>query len=71
MHHSENVAKYALEKTKKMNLPQNVCDNIYIGGLLHDIGKIGLPDRILNKLGKLTDEEYEIIKTHFRKGMIF
>ena len=38
--------------------------NIYFMGLLHDIGKIGIPDSIINKKGKLTDEEYAVIKTH-------
>jgi len=64
LHHSENVAKYALEIAKKMRLSKNVCDVIHIGGLLHDIGKIGIPENILIKPGKLTDEEYAIIKSH-------
>jgi len=63
-HHSENVAKYSLEIAKKMKLSKDSCSIIHIGGLLHDIGKIGIPEHILNKPGKLTDEEFDIIKTH-------
>ncbi|WP_458413466.1 HD-GYP domain-containing protein [Schinkia sp. CFF1] len=64
MYHSENVAKYAFEIAKKMKLSKDTCNNIHIGGLLHDIGKIGIPEHILSKPGELTDEEYKIIKTH-------
>ena len=41
-----------------------MCENIYYMGLLHDIGKIGVPNEIINKPAKLTDEEYDVIKTH-------
>jgi len=64
LHHSENVAKYAVDTAKKMGLSKDICDVIYIGGLLHDIGKIGIPEYILTKPGKLTDDEYAIIKNH-------
>ncbi|SFB20170.1 MULTISPECIES: HD-GYP domain-containing protein [unclassified Bacillus (in: firmicutes)] len=64
MNHSENVARVALDIARGMNLPKKVCEGIYIGGLLHDIGKIGIPERVLSKSGKLTDDEYEIIKNH-------
>lgn len=64
MHHSENVANYAVEIAKKMGLSKEQCHVLHIGGLLHDIGKIGIPEHILTKPGKLTDDEYEIIKTH-------
>lgn len=63
-HHSENVSKYAVEIAKEMKLSSDLCDVIRIGGLLHDIGKIGIPEQILTKQGKLTEEEYNIIKTH-------
>ena len=43
LHHSENVAKYAVEIAEKMKLSKDLCDVIRIGGLLHDIGKIGTP----------------------------
>jgi len=64
LHHSENVAKYSVEIARRMKLSKEVCDVIHIGGLLHDIGKIGIPEHILSKPGKLTDEEYQIIKGH-------
>ncbi|MBT2659215.1 HD-GYP domain-containing protein [Bacillus sp. ISL-18] len=63
-HHSENVARYAVEIAKKMNLSSDFCSAIRIGGLLHDIGKIGIPEYILNKPDKLTDDEYSILKCH-------
>jgi HD-GYP domain-containing protein (c-di-GMP phosphodiesterase class II) len=63
-HHSENVARYALMIAKKLNFTKEQCDSIYIGGLLHDIGKIGIPESILTKPTKLTKEEYNQIKLH-------
>ncbi|RUL48709.1 HD-GYP domain-containing protein [Lysinibacillus antri] len=63
-HHSENVAKYSVLIAQKMNLPKDYCDIIRKGALLHDIGKIGIPEHILTKNEKLTDEEYHIIKSH-------
>ncbi|OIK15702.1 diguanylate cyclase [Bacillus sp. MUM 116] len=62
--HSENVANYSLKIAKKMKLSSTYCDLIYKAGLLHDIGKIGIPEHILTKPGKLTEEEYSIIKEH-------
>lgn len=62
--HSENVAKYALEIARKLNYTEKECNIIYIGALLHDIGKIGISDKILNKPGKLTEDEYMCIKQH-------
>lgn len=64
LHHSENVAKYSVQIAEKMQLPKVDCEIIRKGALLHDIGKIGIPEHILMKNGKLTDEEYEIIKSH-------
>ncbi|WP_318503466.1 HD-GYP domain-containing protein [Bacillus sp. T3] len=62
--HSENVASYSLKIAKKMGLSKYQCKAIYIGGLLHDTGKIGVPESVLIKPAKLTANEYEIIKTH-------
>lgn len=62
--HSHNVAQYSKRIAEEMKLPQRVCENIYFGGLLHDIGKIGIPENILNKPSKLTEEEYHLIKQH-------
>lgn len=63
-HHSEKVAKYSVEIAKKMNLPEDQLNIIQVGGLLHDIGKIGIPEHILLKPETLTKEEYQLIKKH-------
>jgi putative two-component system response regulator len=63
-YHSQHVAKYAEKMAKKLGWDKNEVCNLYYSALLHDIGKIGIPDYILNKPGKLTDEEYDIIKKH-------
>jgi putative two-component system response regulator len=62
--HSTRVAEYARKIVKAMNGSIQEQNNIYYMGLLHDIGKIGVPDEIINKPAKLTYEEFEIIKTH-------
>lgn len=62
--HSLRVAKYAEEIARRCGYSEKRRQDIYIMGLLHDVGKIGVPDKVINKPGKLTDEEYEIIKTH-------
>jgi putative two-component system response regulator len=51
-----------------MNLPMDLVDTIRLAAPLHDIGKIGVPDNILLKLGKLTEGEYDVIKTHTAIG---
>ena len=62
--HSENVSKYAVMLGEYLNLDEKDIEILRIGGLLHDIGKIGIPDYILNKTDNLTDEEFKIIKRH-------
>jgi len=62
--HSENVAKIAAAIAKEMNLPETTIRNTYWAGLVHDIGKLLIPLDIINKKGKLTDKEYELIKKH-------
>lgn len=62
--HSIRVAEYSRMIAERLHMTQNEQDDIYYIGLLHDIGKIGIPDEIINKTSKLTDEEYNIIKTH-------
>ena len=62
--HSIRVAKYSRMIAEKMGLERDACENIYYMGLLHDIGKIGVPNEIINKPSRLDDREYEIIKTH-------
>lgn len=62
--HSDRVSEYAVLLGKKLNLPNEDIEKLKIGGLFHDIGKIGIPDSILLKESKLTDEEYLKIKEH-------
>ncbi|MBP9997455.1 MAG: HD domain-containing protein [Lachnospiraceae bacterium] len=66
--HSDRVAYYTRELARKLNLPARDTEQIYYMALLHDVGKIGIPDAILNKNGRLTKEEFEIIKTHTTNG---
>ena len=62
--HSTRVAKYSKMLAAALGENEKTQERIYYAALLHDIGKIGIPNAIINKPDKLTDEEYEIIKTH-------
>ncbi len=62
--HSTRVAEYSREIARRAGFSKAVQDDIYMMGLLHDVGKIGIPDAIINKPTKLTDDEYAIIKQH-------
>ena len=62
--HSERVSAYAVLLGQKLDLSDEDIEKLKIGGLFHDIGKIGIPDSILLKESKLTDEEYSKIKEH-------
>ncbi|MBR3509726.1 MAG: response regulator [Lachnospiraceae bacterium] len=62
--HSGRVAEYSKEIAKRAGYDSKGQSNIYMMGLLHDVGKIGIPDEVINKPGRLTDEEYELIKKH-------
>lgn len=66
--HSFRVSEYSVAIARKLGYSEEKCENLRQMALLHDIGKIGIPDAILNKPGKLTDEEYEIMKSHVIKG---
>jgi putative nucleotidyltransferase with HDIG domain len=66
--HSKQVSKYATEIAQKLGLNEKQVDLVRRAGLLHDIGKLGIPMEILTKPGKLTREEYEIIKQHAIAG---
>ena len=66
--HSKRVAEYATEIARRYGYGEDACRSLYVMGLLHDVGKIGIPDAVINKPGKLTDEEFAIIKTHPPKG---
>jgi HD-GYP domain-containing protein (c-di-GMP phosphodiesterase class II) len=62
--HSDRVAVISRALAAELGLSEVECDRIYLTGLLHDIGKIGVPDSVLLKNGKLTDEEFALIKKH-------
>jgi len=66
--HSERVAQYALMLAKALDLSPKECKEIFYAGLVHDVGKIAIPDGIINKPGKLTDEEFAVIKSHPLRG---
>ncbi|MCH5201244.1 MAG: HD-GYP domain-containing protein [Oscillospiraceae bacterium] len=62
--HSRRVAVYAAQIAEKLGFSKEDVRNVRIIALLHDIGKIGVPDSVLNKPGRLTDEEFELMKQH-------
>jgi response regulator RpfG family c-di-GMP phosphodiesterase len=66
--HSERVATYAQSLGQSIGLSRQELDILYMAGVLHDIGKIGIPDSILNKPDILTPEEYNIMKSHPQVG---
>lgn len=67
-HHSEEVTAIAMSIGEALNLSDESQRVLRVAGLLHDVGKIGVPDRILRKPGRLTGEEYETIKQHSLLG---
>jgi HD-GYP domain-containing protein (c-di-GMP phosphodiesterase class II) len=66
--HSERVARYSIAIGKNLHLPEKEMKNLRISSLLHDVGKIGIDDRILRKPGALNDDEFEVMKGHPAKG---
>ncbi|MCR5544289.1 MAG: HD domain-containing protein [Eubacterium sp.] len=66
--HSQRVSEYSVLIAKELGFSEEECENLKKAALLHDIGKIGIPDRVLNKPGRLTDEEYAIMKSHVTRG---
>ena len=66
--HSDRVTRYSLMIGKELNLDQTFMETLQISAQLHDVGKIGIEDRILKKPGALTAEEFEVMKTHTTKG---
>jgi diguanylate cyclase (GGDEF)-like protein len=66
--HSEDVARYAVFLALQLGLDEEMLRTLHLSGLLHDVGKIGIPDVILRKPGKLTAEEYDIFKQHVALG---
>lgn len=67
--HSDRVSEYSVLIGKHLGLPQPDLDTLRVGGLFHDIGKIGVPDAILQKNGRLDDDEYSQIKQHPNIGV--
>ncbi len=66
--HSDRVTKYSVLIAKEMGMPEDFLEIVRVSAQLHDVGKIGIEDRILKKPGALTAEEFEIMKTHTTKG---
>ncbi len=66
--HSEDVARYGVFLARRLGLDPEFINSIHLAGMLHDIGKIGIPDPILRKPGKLTAAEYAIVKQHVALG---
>jgi diguanylate cyclase (GGDEF)-like protein len=66
--HSETVGRYAEMMARELGLSAEKTSRVRLAGMLHDVGKVGVPDSILSKPGKLTDEEFEIVKQHPQLG---
>jgi HD-GYP domain-containing protein (c-di-GMP phosphodiesterase class II) len=66
--HSERVSRFSVATAQALGLPEGEIEKIRISALLHDVGKIGIDDRILKKPAALTDEEFVIMKSHPQKG---
>ena len=66
--HSTRVAKYTAMLARELGYDEDTVEDYYNVALMHDIGKVAIPDSVLNKPGKLTDEEYGIIKSHTERG---
>ena len=66
--HSDRVTRYSVLIARELGLPETIVETVRISAQLHDVGKIGIEDRILKKPGALTPEEFEIMKTHTTKG---
>ena len=62
--HSQRVAELSRDLARKIGLPEEQCERVYLSGLLHDVGKIGVPEAVLTKPGRLSDAEFEAIKKH-------
>ena len=66
--HSRRVSDMACDLSYVLGLPEDITREIHIAGHLHDIGKIGIPDKVLLKPGRLNDEEWELMKQHSKIG---
>ena len=68
--HSEDVMAYSLQIARETGLDEDTQHVVAIAALLHDVGKIGVPDAILRKPGRLTEEEFEAVKQHPMMGAV-
>jgi len=66
--HSDRVTKYSVQIAREMGLDEDFVEMLRVSAQLHDVGKIGIEDRILKKPGALTPEEFDVMKTHTTKG---
>jgi HD-GYP domain-containing protein (c-di-GMP phosphodiesterase class II) len=66
--HSERVAYYSMAMARHMGMSEEEVEKVHLSGIIHDVGKIGIEDKILRKPAALTEDEYEIMKQHPRKG---
>jgi HD-GYP domain-containing protein (c-di-GMP phosphodiesterase class II) len=66
--HSERVALASRLVAREMGISEADCEHVYLAGLLHDLGKLSVPDAVLRKTGKLTDDEFQLIRPHPEKG---
>ncbi|MGH2456076.1 MAG: bifunctional diguanylate cyclase/phosphohydrolase [Candidatus Limnocylindria bacterium] len=66
--HSEDVARYAVFLARLMGMDEELCRTIHLAGLLHDVGKIGIPDALLRKPSRLTAAEFDVFKQHVALG---
>jgi diguanylate cyclase (GGDEF)-like protein len=66
--HSDDVARYSVFLAERLGLEPEMIRTIHTAGLLHDVGKIGIPDSILRKPGRLTPDEYDVVKQHVALG---
>ena len=66
--HSDRVSYYALHIARRLGRDDQFCQRVRLAGLFHDVGKLSIPDEVLLKDSKLTDQEYELIKGHSRSG---
>ena len=66
--HSMRVAEYSVMIGERMGFSKKECENLRQAARMHDIGKIGIPDSVLNKPARLTDEEYAVMKSHVTRG---
>jgi putative two-component system response regulator len=66
--HVQRMSRYCALMARELGMPEQRCDQIRLASLMHDVGKIGIPDRILLKPGKLTDQEFDLMRSHCEIG---